>query len=63
MDADPGLETIRLLIHGASKDGRMPPGARAGMLRFMGAAGEKVRAVRIDVSATYTNQFVDEVSQ
>jgi NitT/TauT family transport system substrate-binding protein len=62
-DKDADLETLRIIIDGTSKDGRMPPGAPEGIRRFLAVTNERVRTAKIDLAATYTNQFVDEVSK
>jgi len=62
-DKEADLETLRIIIEGASKDGRMPPGGPEGVRSFVAATNGDVRNTKIDLAATYTNQFVDEVSK
>jgi len=51
-DKERHLESLRILMDGTSKDGRMPPEAPAGVLRYVGVTNEKVRNAKIDLSAT-----------
>ncbi len=58
-----GIETLRHLMEGTSKDGRMPPDAPAGVLRYVAQTEESVRSANIDLGLTYTNQFVEEAAR
>jgi NitT/TauT family transport system substrate-binding protein len=57
------LETLRIIIDGTSKDGRMPPDGPEGVRRFLAVTNERVRNAKIDLVATYTNQFIDEAGK
>ncbi len=62
-DAECDLETLRILIAATSKDGRMASEAPAGLLRYMAPANEQLRNAKIDLAATYTNQFVEAAAR
>jgi NitT/TauT family transport system substrate-binding protein len=59
-DQESDLETLRYLIDSSSTDGRMPPDRPEGVRRVLAVTSEQVRNAKIDLAATYTNQFVDE---
>ncbi|MBL8210496.1 MAG: ABC transporter substrate-binding protein [Bryobacterales bacterium] len=62
-DAEADLESLRILIQGTSKDGRMSPKVPEDMRRYIAVSNQKVRNAKFDLASTYTNQFLDEVSR
>ncbi|MBL8210499.1 MAG: ABC transporter substrate-binding protein [Bryobacterales bacterium] len=57
------IETLRYLLEGTSNDGRMPAESPAGVRRYVALTNENVRNAHIDLTATYTNKFVDEANR
>jgi len=53
------LEIIRWGRAGLTPDGRMPHGAPEAMKRFLDATSEQVRGAKIDLAATWTNEFLE----
>jgi NitT/TauT family transport system substrate-binding protein len=49
--------TLRTLIAGLSRDGKMPAGAPENMLQLLSESMETTP--KVDLSATWTNQFVE----
>jgi NitT/TauT family transport system substrate-binding protein len=54
------LETLRVTKTLLSVDGVMPPGGPEAVRNVLAATQEKIRTARIDLSTTYTNNFVLE---
>ncbi len=52
------LEIIRWGLDGYTPDGRMPAGAPEAMKRFLDTVYENVRHSKIDLNATWTNDFL-----
>jgi NitT/TauT family transport system substrate-binding protein len=52
------LETLGDSIAVSSPDGLMPPGAAEAVCRVISVSMETLRTAKIDVGATYTNEFV-----
>ena len=50
------LEALRVFIAALSPDGRMPPGGAEAVQRVVSAADERI--LKIDLSATWTNDFL-----
>jgi len=59
-DAALDLEVIRWSLPFFTAGGTMPKGAPESMKRFLDATVEKVRDSKIDLAATWTNQFLPE---
>ena len=57
-DRDADLETLRDLIASLSPDGLMPPGGAEVIYNVVSASYEKLRNSNIDLSQTYTNEFI-----
>ena len=59
-DAAMDVEIIRWGLGGFTADGRMPSGAPEGMRRYIGATMENVRNAKIDLAATWTDEYLPE---
>ena len=59
-DASVDVEIIRWGIAGYTADGRMPRGAPEAMRTYLEATVENVRKAKIDLAATWTNEFLPE---
>ena len=59
-DASMDIEIIRWGIGGLTADGRMPAGAPEAMRRYVAATVENVRNAKIDLAATWTNEYLSE---
>lgn len=59
-DRDAEIESIRNMKQIWSKDGVMPVGGPEAVLRALAVTQEKIRNAKIDLSKTYTNEFVEE---
>ncbi|MFN0172628.1 MAG: ABC transporter substrate-binding protein [Bryobacteraceae bacterium] len=57
-DAGADLESMRIILGGMSEDGLMPPGGPEVLRRMLGVPIEKLREQGIELSQTYTNEFV-----
>ena len=57
-DAATDIEVLRYGLGSYTPDGKMPPGAPEVMKRYIEATIEKVRNTKIDLSATWTNDFL-----
>jgi hypothetical protein len=54
---------MEYLIDGATSDGWMPPNGSERVRCYLSVTNEQVRNAKIDLVATYANQFVDGVQQ
>jgi NitT/TauT family transport system substrate-binding protein len=59
-DAAMDIDIIRWSLPSFTSDGTMPEGAPESMKHFLDATVEKVRDSKIDLAATWTNQFLPE---
>lgn len=57
-DRDADIETLRGLIASLSPDGRTPPAGAEAVYKVVSASYETLRDAKIDLSQTYTNEFV-----
>jgi len=57
-DAEADLETIRSATPTPSPDGAMAPEGVETVRRLLAVSSAKVRAASLDLSTTYTNEFV-----
>ncbi len=60
-DSTVDREIIQWGLDTYTTDGRMPPGAPESMKRFLDPAIENVRTAKIDLNATWTNEFLPAV--
>ena len=60
-DKDADLETLRDLTSSLSPDGRMPVGGAEAVYKVVSVSYEQLRTARIDLSQTYTNEFVADI--
>jgi NitT/TauT family transport system substrate-binding protein len=60
-DKDADLETLRDLTSSLSPDGRMPVGGAEAVYKVVSASYEQLRTAKIDLSQTYTNEFVADM--
>lgn len=54
------LAVLRWAMLGYTNDGKIPLGAPEAMQRFLGTTDEKLRTAKIDLAATWTNDFIPE---
>ena len=59
-DADVDLEIIRWGKDAFTADGRMPSGAPENLKRFLDETAENPRSAKIDLAATWTNEYLPE---
>ncbi len=59
-DRETDLEVLRWSRDSFTRDGRMPAGAPEVARRYMAATSDKVRGAKIDLAATWTNQYLEE---
>ena len=57
-DAAVDLAVLRWASLGYTKDGKLPAGAAEAMQQFLGSTDEKLRTAKIDLAATWTNDFL-----
>lgn len=55
-------EALRAIVPGLSRDGRMTREGAEAVRRVLAVSSEKVRNAKIDLSQTYTNEFVSPTS-
>lgn len=58
-DVQADIEIIRWGRAGHTPDGRMPAGAPEAMFRFLEATSGEIRGAKIDLSSTWTNEFLE----
>ncbi|MCC6365281.1 MAG: ABC transporter substrate-binding protein [Bryobacterales bacterium] len=59
-DVEVDLQVLRWGLAGPSVDGRMPPGAPEALKKYLDATLETVRNAKIDLAATWTNEYLPE---
>jgi NitT/TauT family transport system substrate-binding protein len=59
-DAASDLDAIRISQRNLSEDGEMPADGPATVRRVLAASNPKVRTASIDLSKTYTNEFLNK---
>jgi NitT/TauT family transport system substrate-binding protein len=57
-DAEADLKALRELVPLLSRDGRITPEGAQAVKNVLDVSSEKVRLARIDLSQTYSNEFV-----
>ena len=59
-DAEVDVRTLRWGLQGPAPDGRMPKGAPETIKRYLDATVESVRASKIDLTSTWTDEFLPD---